>query len=163
VFDLPLFFDPGLDQLQSCPNHPLPFESAVSPAILSAIFRHVWGFVGGVHSFFSTEMSGSVTPVCSAVSDYKDSAEVSEDPLSFDDDESTNAPQEEDIIEDLALNIMNDDNSSIPPLAQREDSTTDSLDLDTVSTNGDAGSLPPLIQRDDSTVCSWDLESDDDI
>jgi hypothetical protein len=41
----------------------LPFESAVSPAILASIFRHVWGYVGGVEASAPTPPSVSVAAV----------------------------------------------------------------------------------------------------
>jgi hypothetical protein len=48
VFDLPLYLDSVLGNVQTSPDVPLPFEDAVSPAILAFIFRYVWGFVGGL-------------------------------------------------------------------------------------------------------------------
>jgi hypothetical protein len=38
VFDVPMCLDSALDALPCGPNMPLPFESAVSPTILTSIF-----------------------------------------------------------------------------------------------------------------------------
>jgi hypothetical protein len=54
IYDLPLSLDPALlDGIANAPggfnpNTPLPFEDAVSPSILTSIFRMVWGFMGGL-------------------------------------------------------------------------------------------------------------------
>jgi hypothetical protein len=57
IYDLPMSLDPALlDGIANAPggfnlNTPLPFEDAISPSILTSIFRMVWGFVGGGTGF----------------------------------------------------------------------------------------------------------------
>jgi hypothetical protein len=42
-----MFVDSALDETNCCPDTPVPYESAVSPTVLTSIFRHVWGFIIG--------------------------------------------------------------------------------------------------------------------
>jgi hypothetical protein len=87
-----MILDSALDEVNCCPDTPVPYESAVSPTVLTSIFRHVWGFVGGFH-----ESEREIEPVISPVSDYPDHLvdPTSGHPAlstSLDDDDSISSP-----------------------------------------------------------------------
>jgi hypothetical protein len=63
LFDVPMALDEALCAQPWSPSRALPFESAVSPAILASIFRNVWGYVGGVEASAPTPPSVSVAAV----------------------------------------------------------------------------------------------------
>lgn len=47
LFDVPISWDNALSSFKTSQQSPLPFEAAISPSILAAAFRHVWGMDGG--------------------------------------------------------------------------------------------------------------------
>lgn len=151
IFDIPMALDEALCAQQWAPSQALPFESAVSPAILASIFRHVWGYVGGVEDSALTPPSVSVAAVAPETPCIPAVDLVVE--------ESINAVVDELGPDPLCVDIWADDAHPEPQDEWSDDD--DSLALSSVASVPDK----PIIissSTEDWEQDQWDEESDDD-
>jgi len=150
IFDLPMSIDSAcLPHVQWDHNQSLPFENAISPTVLTSIFRHMWSVSGGVVLGINAEPA--------AVAAAKASALVT---CAAEGDSGSDICGRDEISEVSTLDDSTvDSDADLPDLALRDDFSDDS----TLNSDSD---LPELeLHSTQSTLevdIYWDVESDDD-
>jgi hypothetical protein len=134
------------------PQVPLPFESAISPSILLAVFRHVWGFIGGVDEVkFGDAVEEYQEPSSPTLVEDDDAVEEFQ---VYQEPSSPTLVEDDDAVEEFQ-------EPSSPTLVEDDDGLSFHSD-DLVSWAENETIIVPRHATDTDELEAWDEESDDD-